>query len=134
MFTLNIFHAITEIITHPSIYINAAESENITLTCLASIDGVAYSWHRVDGSIPLQSLHSDDHTFIIPQITPHDAGIYYCMASKEGIVVKSGTSTVVVNGKEYSYYLCQHTSIATQLLQSFVSLTINLNDNHKLGI
>ena len=86
--------------THPASAINAVESEDITLTCSASINGVAYSWHHVDGRIPSRSLGKDSHTLTIPKVTSHDEGMYYCMASKEGIVAKSNRSVVIVNGKE----------------------------------
>ena len=61
--------SMTEIITHPASAINAVESEDITLTCSASINGVAYSWHRVDGRIPSQSLVKDSHTLTIPKVS-----------------------------------------------------------------
>ena len=90
---------VTEIITHPASSINAVESEDITLTCLASDNGVKYSWHRTDGNISLQSSGKDSDILIIPKITSHDAGVYYCMAIKEGIIVVSNRSMVIVNGK-----------------------------------
>ena len=90
----------TEIITHPASAINVVESEDITLTCSASINGVIYSWHRVDGSIPSRSLGKDNHTLTITKVTSRDKGMYYCIASKEGIVAQSNRSVVIVNGKE----------------------------------
>ena len=90
---------VTEIITHPASSINAVESEDITLTCLASVNGVMYSWHHIVGNISSQSSGKDSNILVIPKVTPHDAGVYYCMAIKEGIVVVSNRSMVIVNSK-----------------------------------
>ena len=90
---------ITEIIIHPASSINAIESEDITLTCLASVNDVTYSWHHIVGNISSQSLGKDSDILVIPKVTSHDAGLYYCMAIKEGIVVVSNKSMVIVNSK-----------------------------------
>ena len=90
---------VTEIITHPASFINAVESEDITLTCFASVNGVTYSWHHISGNISSQSSGKGNNTLVIPKVTPHDAGVYYCMAIKEEIVVVSNRSIVMVNGK-----------------------------------
>ena len=96
---------VTEIITHPASSINAVESEDITLTCLASVNDVMYSWHRIGGNISSQSSGKDSDILVIPKVTPHDEGVYYCMAIKEGIVVVSNRSIVIVIGKEYKWWL-----------------------------
>ena len=48
----------------------------------------------------MQSLGKNHHTLTIPEVTSHDKGMYYCMASKEGIVAQSNGSVVIVNGKD----------------------------------
>ena len=73
--------------------------ENITLHCSASIDGVTYSWHRVDGHIPSRSLGQYSDTLTIHRVTPHDEGMYYCIASKSEISVQSNNASVQVDGK-----------------------------------
>ena len=41
---------------------------------------------------------------IVPRATPHDEGMYYCMAGKEGISIESRRATIAVDGKELCYY------------------------------
>ena len=76
---------------------------NLTLSCSASVDYVAYSWHCVGGSIPSRSYGHSSGTFFIPGITPHDEGMYYCVATKMGVVVESNQATVRVDGKDILY-------------------------------
>ena len=59
---------------------------------------MTYSWHRVNDSVFSQNTR----VFIISQATPHDEGLYYCMASKEAISVQSDRAVVKVDGKEMS--------------------------------
>ena len=91
---------VTEITTQPVSVFNAVLFDEVTLTCSASIDDVTYSWHRVEGDIPLKSWGQDYKTLTIPKVTPHDHGMYYCMASKDGVVVKSDVATVAVYGEK----------------------------------
>ena len=70
------------------------------LSCSASVDDVKYTWHRVDGDLPSHGRHNN--TLTIHKATPHDQGMYYCTAKKEGISVKSNFASVQVNGKEVS--------------------------------
>ena len=74
--------------------------ENITLSCLAFVDDVLYSWHRVSYSVPLRSIGQNTNTFTIPRIIPHDEGMYYCIASKESVRVESNRALIRVDGKE----------------------------------
>ena len=92
---------ITEITTQPSSLTNVLALENVTISCSASIDDVRYSWHRVDGHLPSHSHGRHNDTLIIHRATPHDDGVYYCTARKEGIVVTSNNASVRVDGKEW---------------------------------
>lgn len=74
--------------------------EDIVLACSSSVDGVTYSWHRVNGSIPYKSRGWNSNKLTIPRANPCDEGIYYCRASKNGISVKSNEAIVRVDGEE----------------------------------
>ena len=89
---------LTEIITHP---VNSTTIAliDVTLTCSASVDDVTYSWDRIGGSLPLQSQGQDSNRFTINRATPHDEGVYYCVAKKSGIRVESTNALVIINGK-----------------------------------
>ena len=91
---------LTEIITHPTSALTVIALEDATLTCLASVDDVNYSWHRVGGSIPSRSIGQNNSTLTIPGVTPYDAGMYYCIAKRNDISVESDKAVVSVNGKE----------------------------------
>ena len=67
--------------------------------CSASVDDVAYSWHRVDGSIPKRSQGQNTNELTIPQATPPDEGMYYCIAMKEGVRAESIRAILNVDGK-----------------------------------
>jgi len=60
---------------------------------------VVYSWHRVNDSVPLRSEGQNSSILNIPMVTASDNGIYYCMASKDGISVESNRAEVAVGGK-----------------------------------
>ena len=91
------FH--TEITTHPS-STTVIAFQDVTLTCSASVDDVTYSWHRDGGSVPSRSRGLNSNTLIITRATPPDEGLYYCMASKEGISVESNRAGVTVDGEK----------------------------------
>ena len=91
---------ITEITTHPSVRTTVIALQDITLSCSASVEDVAYSWHRVDGHIPSHSQGRYNDTLTILGATPRDQGTYYCMAVKSGISIKSNDAIVQVDGKE----------------------------------
>ena len=91
---------VTDITTQPVNPLNVIALEDATLTCLASVDDVTYSWHRDDGSVPPRSIGQDNSTFIIPKVTPFDTGMYYCVAKHEEIIVTSSKAIIKVNGKE----------------------------------
>lgn len=88
----------TEITTHP-VDITAIVSQNITLTCLASVDGAAYRWYRVNNSIPSGSTGYSTNMLTIHGASSVDGGIYYCIASKEGVSIVSNRASVTVNSK-----------------------------------
>ena len=91
---------VTEIITQPISSVTVVALEDVTLTCLASVDNVAYSWHRVGDGVPSRSQGQSSSTFTIHRITPYDDGMYYCVATKNNITVESNRATVRVDGKE----------------------------------
>ena len=99
-YDFNVSILVTEITTQPRGSITVVALQNLTLFCSASVDYVAYSWHRVSGSIPSRSLGHSSGTFFIPRVTPHDEGMYYCVAAKMGVVVESNRATVRVDGKD----------------------------------
>ena len=90
---------ITEITIQPVNSITVRALENVTLHCLASVDDVIYSWHRIDGHIPPRSLGQHSDTLTIHTVTPHDEGMYYCIANKSAISVQSNNASVQVDGK-----------------------------------
>ena len=90
---------LTEITLHPVNSTTIIALEDVTLTCSASVDDVAYSWHRVGGTLPSQSQGQNNNTFTIDRVTPHDEGMYYCVARKSGIRVESTSALVAVDGK-----------------------------------
>ena len=73
--------------------------ENVTLTCSASVDGVRYLWHRVDGDLPSRATGQRTRQLTISNIIPPDKGMYYCVVSKMGISVESNRAVVNVDGK-----------------------------------
>ena len=75
--------------------------ENVTLSCLASVGDVRYSWHRVDGHIPSHSQGRHNNTFTIHRITPDNEGAYYCVAKKHRIIARSNNAFIAVDGKEF---------------------------------
>jgi len=92
--------SLTEITTHPS-STTVIALQDVTLTCSSSVDDVTYSWHRDGGSVLSGSRRQNSNTLTIPRATPLDEGMYYCMASKEGISVESNRARVRVNGEPY---------------------------------
>ena len=78
--------------------------KDATFICLASIDDVTYSWHRVGSDLPSMSSGQHSNSFTIHKATPPDEGKYYCVATKSGIIVESNNASVVVDGKHaYTY-------------------------------
>jgi len=70
------------------------------LTCSASVDDVTYSWHHVSDRVPSKLVGQNSNILTISRATPHDEGMYYCMASKDGISVESSRAIVRIDGKE----------------------------------
>ena len=90
---------IIEITTQPVSSVTVIALEDVTLNCLASFDNVTYSWHRVNGTIPSRSVGQNSNTFMIPRVTPHDEGAYYCMAEIENFSVESSKAVVRIDGE-----------------------------------
>ena len=89
-----------EISTHPVGHTDVVALQDVTLHCSASVDGVTYSWHRVDGALPAGSTGQNSDTLTITGATPHDEGMYYCTARKNGASVTSNTGSVQVDGED----------------------------------
>ena len=115
---------ITAIITHPVNSTTVVALEDVVLSCSASVDDVKYSWHRVDGHLPSHHSHGQhNYTLTIHRVTPHDEGMYYCTAKKEGISVKSNFASVQVDGKEISPS-CNATIILNILKKLFICVGV----------
>ena len=65
---------------------------------------MAYSWHRVGGSVPSRSIGQNSNTLTILRATPYDIRVYYCIAKRQGISVKSSEAVLRVNGKKLAMY------------------------------
>ena len=91
----------TEITAHPS-STRVEASQDVILNCSSSVDNVTYSWHRDGGVIPPRSRGKNNYTLTIPNATVLDGGMYYCIASMEGISVESNRANVAVGE-----YLCK---------------------------
>ena len=95
---------------------NVTVSSDVTLTC-KPLRGtpVEYSWHRVDGDIPLHSSGQNSSRLTIHRIVPADEGEYYCMGTLLGHCAKSNTVEVMVNGKKgyhvFKYPICLVTNV-----------------------
>ena len=89
----------TEITTQPADSTTVFALRNVALSCSASVDDVTYLWHRVDGDLPVNSSVHHSGTFTIHKATPYDEGMYYCTASKDGVIVSSDNTVVLVDGK-----------------------------------
>ena len=72
---ISLYVFVTEITTQPVNPLNVIALEDATLTCLASVDDVTYSWHRDGGNVPPRSIGQNNSTFTIPGVTPFDNGI-----------------------------------------------------------
>ena len=90
---------ITEVTIHPGSTLTAMALGDITFSCSASVEGVKYSLHRVDGHIPSHPHGQHNDTFTINRVTPHYEGMYYCVAKKNNISAQSNSISVQVNGK-----------------------------------
>ena len=91
---------VTEIINQPISSVTVIALEDITLTCLASVNHVVYTWHRVGGGVPSRSQGQNSNRFTIPRITPFDDGMYYCVATINNIIAESNRATVRVDGEK----------------------------------
>ena len=89
----------TEITTQPADHTTVLALNDVTLSCSASIDDVTYLWHRVGDILPTKSKVHHSGTFTIRKATPYDEGMYYCTASKDGVIVSSDNAAVQVDGK-----------------------------------
>ena len=74
---------------------------DVTLTCIPQRGTPEeYSWHRVDGDIPLHSSGQNSSRLTIHRIVPADEGEYYCMGTLFGHCAKSNIVNVIVTGKK----------------------------------
>ena len=66
---------VTEITNQPVSPLNVIALEDATITYLASVDDVTYSWHcDGGGNVPPRSIEQNNNTFNIPEVTPFDFG------------------------------------------------------------
>jgi len=91
---------ITEITTQPVNSATVIALEDVMLNCSASVDDANYSWHRVDDDLPLRSRGRHSNTLTIHRATPHDEGMYYCIAKKSGISIQSNNASIKVDGEK----------------------------------
>ena len=89
---------LTEITIQPINFTTVIALESVTLSCLASVDYVRYSWYRVDGRIPSHSQGRRSNAFTIHRITPDNEGTYYCVVKKHGIIARSNNAFIAVEG------------------------------------
>ena len=89
----------TGITTQPAHSTTVLALDNVTLSCSASVVDVEYSWHRFGNHLPTKSMVDNSGTLTIQEATPYDEGLYYCMASKNGVVVTSHKAVVQIDGK-----------------------------------
>ena len=74
---------------------------DVTLTCIPRRGTPKeYSWHRVDGDIPLHSSGQNSSRLTIHRIVPADEGEYYCMGTLFGHCGKSDIVRVTVISKK----------------------------------
>ena len=84
--------------------ISVALSSDVTLTCkpstLYTYQYNSFSWHRINGVIPMQSNGQNTNTLTIPSIKKDDQGMYYCMAIRHKVhCAVSDNVMVSVKGK-----------------------------------
>jgi len=91
---------LTGITIQPVNSATAIALEDVTLACSSSVDDVTYSWHHVDDDLPSRSRGRNSNIFTILSATPHDEGMYYCVASKEGISAESNRTIVRIDGED----------------------------------
>ena len=94
--------------------VTALNDVTITCTPVRSIPD-RYSWHRVDGDIPLHSSGQNSRTLTIHRIVPADEGEYYCMGTVFGHCAKSNKAKVIVNGKKLYHTTTYALAIAVYL-------------------
>ena len=100
---------------------NVTVLHDVTLTCKPKRSmPTGYSWHRVNGNIPLHSSGQNSSRLTIHRIVLADEGNYYCMATGYGHCANSNIVEVIVTSKKYyvaiqvfnqitlSYYQCMY--------------------------
>ena len=55
--------------------------------------------------MPSQAEGHNNDTLTIYGATPHDEGMYYCIAEESGITVKSNSASVQIDGKHLAKFL-----------------------------
>ena len=85
-------------------------SSDVTLTCISSsYNAPSFSWHRINGVLPMRSSGQNTNKLTIHNVVKADEGEYYCMGIQFKHCAVSNNAMVVVNGKEmiccaHSYY------------------------------
>ena len=108
----------TDVIARPVNPI-AVALHNVTLSCVPVSRATArtayrisrtttkpqeYEWHRIGDDIPVHSSGEYSNLFVIHEITPIDAGTYYCIAVSYSHCALSNNITLKVDGKERISY------------------------------
>ena len=83
---ISLYVFVTEITTQPVNPLNVIALEDATLTCLASVDDVTYSWHHVGGNVPPRSIGQNNSTFTIPKVTPFAMECITVLLRAKGLV------------------------------------------------
>ena len=85
---------------------NVTVLNDVTLTCKPKRSmPTGYSWHRVNGNIPLHSSGQNSSRLTIHRIVLADEGNYYCMATGFGHCAKSNEVKVMVKGKKQQKHI-----------------------------
>ena len=83
-------------------------SSDVTLTCIPSNNDVtSFSWHRVNGVLPMRSSGQNTDKFTIHNVRKTDEGEYYCTGVQYQIhCAVSNNAIVLVKGKKM--IICVH--------------------------
>ena len=94
---------LTDAAISPSGSTTVEASNDVILTCTSSSQTswpTSYSWHRVNSSIPSDSIGQNSDTFTIRGVDPEDEGEYYCIIEAFSHCGRSVNVMVIVEGKK----------------------------------
>ena len=90
---------------------------DVTLTCSpisTTSTTIEFSWHRVNGDVPLRASGQNTEILTIHRVVPADVGEYYCMGTEFGHCAVSNNVMVTVEGtykKVMLYVIYVHINI-----------------------